>query len=119
MTDTYLAIFLGSASSPRRQAWDALPEAERKAKGVEAMAAWTAWAEKHQAAIVEAGGPLGNTKRASANGIEDVRNNMAAFTVVRADSHAAAAKLFENHPHFAIFPGDAVEIMPIKPIPRM
>ena len=29
----------------------------------------------------------------------------------------AAAKLFENHPHFAIFPGERVEIMPVLPIP--
>ena len=29
----------------------------------------------------------------------------------------AAAKLFENHPHFTIFPGESVEIMPVLPIP--
>jgi hypothetical protein len=37
--------------------------------------------------------------------------------VVRAESHEAAVKLFENHPHFAIFPGDGVEVMPVLPIP--
>ena len=42
---------------------------------------------------------------------------MGAFTVVRAESHAAAAKLFERHPHFTIFPVDSVEIMPVLPIP--
>jgi hypothetical protein len=25
--------------------------------------------------------------------------------------------MFENHPHFAIFPGEAVEVMPVLPIP--
>jgi hypothetical protein len=25
--------------------------------------------------------------------------------------------LFEGHPHFAIFPGDSVEVMPVLPIP--
>jgi hypothetical protein len=40
-----------------------------------------------------------------------------AFSVVRADSNEAAAKLFEKHPHFTIFPGDSVEIMPVLPIP--
>lgn len=44
-------------------------------------------------------------------------NMLSAFTVVRADSHEAAAKMFEDHPHFAIFPGDAVEIMSVLPIP--
>jgi len=42
---------------------------------------------------------------------------MSAYTVVRAESHDAAAKLFERHPHFTIFPGDSVEVMPVLPIP--
>lgn len=81
------------------------------------MASWTAWVEKHRDAIVSMGGPLGTTKRVTQSGIEDTSNEMGAFTVVRADSHAAAAKLFEKHPHFSIFPGDRVEIMPVLPIP--
>ena len=49
--DTYLAVFLGSKTSPRMKAWMALPEAERRAKEQEGMAAWKAWVEKHQAAV--------------------------------------------------------------------
>lgn len=67
--------------------------------------------------IVEMGGPLGKTKQVSQGGIEDVSNDIGAFTVVRADSHEAAAKMFEKHPHFTIFPGESVEIMPVLPIP--
>jgi hypothetical protein len=76
-----------------------------------------AWAEKHQAAVVGMGGPLGKTKKVSQRGIEDTSNEMGAYMVVRADSHEAAAKLFERHPHFTIFPGESVEIMPVLPIP--
>ena len=115
--NTYLAVFIGSKSSPRRAAWDALPEADRRAKEREGMAAWKAWVEKHHADIVAMGGPLGNTKKVTQRGTEDTSNNLAAFTMVRADSPAAAAKLFEMHPHFTIFPGDSVEIMPVLPIP--
>ena len=50
--NTYLAVFLGSKTSARRAAWDALPEGERRAKEREGMLAWKAWVEKHQAAIV-------------------------------------------------------------------
>ena len=50
--NTYLAVFLGNKTSPRRAAWDALPEGDRRAKEREGMAAWKAWAEKHHAAIV-------------------------------------------------------------------
>ena len=115
--NNYLAVFLGSKSSPRRAAWDALSEGDRRAKELEGMAAWRAWAEKNQAAIVTMGGPLGKTKKVSHRGIEDTSNDVGAFTVVRADSHEQAAKLFEKHPHFSIFPGDSIEIMPVLPIP--
>lgn len=114
---SYLAVFLGSKSSPQRAAWDALPEGERRAREQEGIAAWKAWAEKHRAAIIEIGGPLGKTKKVTQRGIAEVSNELGAFTVVRAESHEAAAKLFEKHPHFTIFPGDSVEIMPILPIP--
>jgi hypothetical protein len=115
--NTYLAVFLGSKTGPRRAAWDALPEGDRRAKEREGMAAWKAWVEKHHGAIISMGGPLGKTKKVTLGGIEDTSNDMGAFTVVLADSHEAAAKLFEKHPHFAIFPGDRVEIMPVLPIP--
>ena len=117
MRDTYLAVFVGSKTSAKMAAWNALSETERKAKEKEGMAAWKAWVEKHQAALAAMGGPLGKTKRVGLDGIADVSNEMGAFTVVRAESHEAAAKMFENHPHFAIFPGEAVEVMPVLPIP--
>ncbi len=115
--NTYLAVFLGSKTNPRMAVWTALPEAERRAKEQEGMAAWKAWMAKHQAALVEMGGPLGKTKKVSQQGIEDISNEMGAFMVFRAASHEAAAKMFEGHPHFTIFPGERVEIMPVLPIP--
>ncbi|MGH7033500.1 MAG: hypothetical protein ACREFL_07205 [Stellaceae bacterium] len=115
--DTYLAVFLGSKTSARMKAWMALPEAERRAKEQAGIAAWKAWIDRHQAAVSAMGGPLGKTKKITARGIEDVSNAMGAFMVVRADSPEAAARLFENHPHFTIFPGEAVEVMPVLPIP--
>ena len=117
--DTYVAIFLASKTSPRMQAWMALPEAERRAKEQEGIAAWKAWVAKHEAAVSVMGGPVSKTKRITARGVEDVSNEISSFAVVRAESHAAAARLFENHPHFAIFPGEGVEVMPILPIPAV
>jgi hypothetical protein len=38
--------------------------------------------------------------------------------VVQVESHEAAAKLFEKHPHFTLFPGDSVEIMECLPMPE-
>ena len=115
--NTYLAVFLGNRTSPRMQAWMTLPETERRAREQQGMAAWKAWVDTHHAAISCMGGPLGRTKRVDERGAEDVSNAMGGFVIVTADSHAAAARLFENHPHFAIFPGESVEIMPVLPIP--
>jgi hypothetical protein len=115
--DTFLAVFLGGRSSAKMAAWNALPEAERNARQQQGIAAWKAWVEKHHAAIVEMGGPLGKTKTVGPDGVSDITNLLSAFTVVRAASHEAAAKMFEGHPHFSIFPGEAVEIMPVLPIP--
>ena len=115
--DTFLAVFLGIRTNPRMKAWMDLPEADRRAKEKDGIAAWKAWVEKHQASIVGMGGPLGKTKKVSERGIEDVSNAMSGYTVVRAPSHEAAAKLFEKHPHFMFFPGDSIEIMPVLPIP--
>lgn len=115
--DTYLAVFLGSRTGSKFAAWSALPPAERQKKEQEGIAAWKAWVARHQDAILEMGGPLGKTKRVDAGGVADTSNELGAFTVVRAASHEAAAKMFENHPHFAIFPGERVEIMPVLPIP--
>jgi hypothetical protein len=116
-SDTYLAVFLGSKDSPKWAAWHAMPEADRKKKEQEGMAAWKGWVEKHQGAIQAMGGPLGKTKKVDGKGVADIANEMGAFTVVKAASHEAAARMFENHPHFAIFPGERVEIMPVLPIP--
>jgi hypothetical protein len=63
------------------------------------------------------GGPLGKTKKVSDKGVADISNELGAFTVVRAESHEAAAKMFEGHPHFTVFPGEGVEVMPVLPIP--
>ena len=115
--DTYLAVFLGSKNSPKWAAWNALSDAERKVREQQGMAAWKAWVEKHQSSIAAMGGPLGKTKKIDAKGIADISNQMGAFTVVRAPSQEAAAKLFENHPHFTIFPGESIEVMPVLPIP--
>ena len=112
---TFLAVYLGTSAG--RDRWMALSEADRKQREQSGMTAWHGWITNHKAALVDAGGPLGKTKRASMTGIEDTKNNMSAYCIVRAESHEAAAQMFDRHPHFAIFPGDAVEIMECLPFP--
>lgn len=113
--NSYLAVFTGSPEAMAE--WHALPEAERREREQRGRAAWHAWADKHRASLLEGGGPLGRAKRITGAGISDIRNRMAAFAVVRAPSQEIAAQLFLDHPHFAIFPGDGVEVMEILPVP--
>ncbi|MBR8183939.1 hypothetical protein KDW54_16195 [Burkholderia ambifaria] len=115
----YLAVFLGSKESPAMKAWMALPEEERRTREKEGIAAWHAWVDRHRDAIVELGGPLGKTKSIGKGGITDTSNALSGFTVVRAASHDAAAALFEGHPHFTLFPGDTIEVMPVLAVPDM
>jgi hypothetical protein len=106
----FLALYLGSPDGQPA----APPSQEMIATG---MAAWGAWMAEHAAAVVDTGGPLGKTKKASKAGIADTRNNVAGYVIVEAPSHDAAVRMFEGHPHFAIFPGDSVEVMECLPIP--
>ncbi|HLH96565.1 MAG TPA: hypothetical protein VKW08_15745 [Xanthobacteraceae bacterium] len=82
-SNTFLAVFLGGKSSERFKAWMALPEAERRAKEQEGIAAWKAWMQKHNGSVLEVGGPLGKTKAITRDGITDISNAMGAFVVVR------------------------------------
>ena len=116
-TKTFLAIYLGSASSPARERWDALDEGSRRAQHAAGVAAWMKWGEEHAGAIVDNGAPLGKTKRVGPAGISDVTNDMTGYVLVRAESHEEAASLFLNHPHFTIFAGAGVEIMECLPMP--
>jgi hypothetical protein len=113
----YLAVYTGSAASREASGWDRLDDAARQERQRQGMEAWGKWVEAHRDAIVDTGAPLGRTLRVSPQGIDGIRNAMAAFVIVRADSHETAAKMFEGHPHFTIFPGEAVEIMECLPLP--
>lgn len=113
----FLAVYTGSTSARERSGWDAISQDERKKREQDGMKAWMAWGQTHKAAIVEHGGPLGKTKRTGLNGVTDIKNNLAAYVVVQAETHEEAAKLFEGHPHFTVFPGDSVEIMELPPVP--
>ena len=114
----FLAIYIGTETALERSGWNTLNEGKRKEREASGMKAWMDWGRAHSTAIVDQGTPLGKTKRASPEGLTDLKNAMAAYVIVQAESHEAAAKLFENHPHFTIFPGDSVEIMECLPFPQ-
>lgn len=113
----FLAVYTGSEAAQKASGWQQLSEAEKQARQAEGMEAWGQWVETHKDAIVDMGAPLGRTVRVSREGADNIKNALAAYTVVRANSYEEAAEIFKGHPHFAIFWGDSVEIMECLPLP--
>ena len=114
----FLALYIGTPEGRVRAGWDDMDDAGRESRQKEAFDAWAAWGSAHAVNIVDGGAPVGRTKRAGPDGIADIRNAITAYTIVEAEDHDAAARMFENHPHFTLFPGDSVEIMEILPMPE-
>jgi hypothetical protein len=114
----FLAIYVGTQAALERAQWHKLNDEKRNALQAKGVEAWMEWGRANAAVIVDQGSPLGKTKRASPEGITDIKNSMTGYVIVQAESHEAAARLFEKHPHFTIFPGDSVEIMECLPLPE-
>lgn len=90
------------------------PEEDRKADETKMMEEWNAWMAEHGNAVLETAG-AGKTKRVTASGVEDARNDIMLYSIVEAESHDAAAALFAGHTHFQI-PEASIEIMNINPL---
>jgi hypothetical protein len=113
----FLAIYIGTKAALEKSGWNKMDEEQRKKLDAAGVKAWEEWAMAHAGAIVDQGSPLGKTKRAASEGIADIKNSMTGYVIVQAESHEAAARMFERHPHFTSFPGDSVEIMECLPFP--
>ncbi len=92
--------------------WLKKPEAERKAEEQKMQSDWNAWMAGHKSILTETAG-VGKPKRVTSAGVEDARNDLMMYSFVEAESLEAAAKIFENHPHFAI-PGGWIEVMAVN-----
>ena len=110
----YLAVFTSDKTGPRWAAWRAMTKEQQDETAARGVAAVKAWEEAHRDDILYVGGPLGPTKRIGVDGaVEDMVNLLTVFMVVKADSHQAAVRLFDGHPHMSIFVCDGVEVMPV------
>lgn len=108
----YLAIFTCAENSENHLAWKRLSVDERNdriQKGEVAKARWQAAFGKQ--VVLEISSLGEKTKRVNSSGVHEIASQMGAFAVVLAPSHDEAAKMFLDHPHFALFPGDGVEVL--------
>lgn len=90
----------------------AMPKPEQDAVDARGLPQWTEWEERNAASLVNRGGMVGKTLRVSKSGVAPGSNAFCGYVVVEAETIEAAAELFRDHPHFNIFPGDGVDIMP-------
>ena len=88
-------------------------EAEEKMQGE-----WRKWMGDHMKMFADKGAGVGKTKRVTSQGTTDARNDIMLYAIVDAESHEAAAKTFEGHPHLQI-PQASIEVMEINPLPGM
>ena len=106
----FLAVFTMSAES--LASFRGLTKAEQDAIDARGVAEWAAWEARNAAAILDRGGMVGKTTRVTRAGVAEASNPFCGYQIVEADSAAAAARLYQDHPHLTIFPGDGVDIMP-------
>jgi hypothetical protein len=98
-------------------AFRARPRSEQDEIDRVGLKAWEEWEKRNAAAIVATDVMVGKTRRVTRSGIADARNQIAGFLVVEAADIAAAAALYQDHPHITIFPGDGIDVMPVVTTP--
>jgi len=110
----FLVVYMADRPAFEKMMRESTPEMQKAG-----MAAWMKWMNANQAALVDGGAPLGQTKRVTASGVSDVRNGMGGYSIVQAESHEAATGMFgKDFPHLQV-PGAWIEVVEIMPIPGM
>ncbi len=78
------------------------------------MQDWAKWMKG--ARVVDGGAPLGKTKRVKSKSIADSKNEVGGYSIIKANSHAEAAKKMQSNPHFKMIPRGWIDVMEIMPM---
>jgi hypothetical protein len=116
-TDQMKFLVLFQIPTAVMDGWAKTDPVEKKAAEDKLKGEWDRWMSEHASLFISIEA-AGKTKRVTAEGAADARNDIIIASIVQAESHEAAAKAFENHPHFQI-PQASIEIMPLKPMGGM
>ena len=112
----YLVTYLAPASVI--DDWKKTEPEKRKQAEEKMQGDWRKWMTDHARIFVDNGAGVGKTKCVTAQGTSDTRNEIMLYAIVEAESHEAAAKTFEGHPHLQI-PQSSIEVMEINPLRGM
>jgi hypothetical protein len=109
----FVVLYMGDGAELEKMMKNSTPEMQKKG-----MDAWMRWMDTHKGSMVDGGAPLGKTKRIDAKGAKDAKNGVCGYSIIQAETHDAAAKLFgKDHPHLQMMPGASVEIIEVMPLP--
>jgi hypothetical protein len=78
---------------------------------------WMKWVKSHEKSFVDVGSPTGKNKRVSKDAIQDVKNEVLGYSVVQAETHEEAAKIFQDSPNLQI-PGAYIEVLEYVEMPE-
>jgi hypothetical protein len=112
----FLVLYLAPVSV--LEEWKKTDPEKRKAAEAKMQGEWRRWMSDHAKALADKGAGVGKTKRVTAQGTSDTRNEIMLYAIAEAESHEAATKLFEGHPHLQI-PQSSIEIMEVHPLSGM
>ncbi|HEV7431686.1 MAG TPA: hypothetical protein VGN77_01485 [Steroidobacteraceae bacterium] len=114
--NNYLVLYLAPASM--MEEWKKTPPEKRKIAEEKMRKDWKTWTSQHAKMFADMGAGAGKTKRVTAQGAADTKNDIMMYAIVNAESQDAAAKLFSGHPHLQ-FPKTSIEIMELHKLPGM
>jgi len=112
----YLVTYLAPRSVI--EDWKKTDPEKRKAAETKMRAEWRKWMSEHAKMFTDEGAGVGRTKRVSASGTSEAKNDIMLYAIIEAVSHDAAARAFEGHPHFQI-PQSSIEVMEIHSLQGM
>ncbi|MDD2786350.1 MAG: hypothetical protein PHS79_05720 [Patescibacteria group bacterium] len=101
----FLAIYMAPIAE-----LDKMMQNTSKEQMKEMDATWLKWIDDHKDSFVDVGAALGKNKRVTKDGVSDVRNELTGYSIVQAESHEDACKIFEDNPMFEM-PGAYVEVL--------
>ena len=108
----FMVLYMASKAEFEQMMKNSTPEQQKKG-----MDAWMKWMNENKTSLVDGGAPLGKTKRVDSNGASNTKNEIGGYSVVQAETHDAATKMFgKEHPHLQV-PGAWIEIVEIMPMP--
>lgn len=73
---------------------------------------WIGWMEDHEDQMLDPGNPVGKNTRLSKDGVEEVSNEIAGYTIFKGESKEAVIELLKQNPHFQV-PGSYIEVMEV------